>query len=317
MKKKILITGCAGFIGFHLSKRLIHKYDIVGIDKLTNYYSKKLKLDRLNELLKYKNFKFFKIDLSKKNALQPIKKKKFYAVIHLAAQPGVRNSIFKPLDYINDNIISQVNLLQEFKDKNLSKFIYASSSSIYGSTKKNKFYETDPLTRPLSLYSATKQSIEQITSYYSLYYKIPSVGLRFFTCYGPWGRPDLSVTKITNDILNNKKVILLNNGKTKRDFTYIDDTVDGIIKSLNFKSKDSFHEIFNLGTGKTFSTLHLTNTIGQILKKKFKIIFKDHHPTDMRITQSNMTKSKKLLQYNPKISLKEGISRYINWHLKY
>ena len=317
MKKKILITGCAGFIGFHLSKRLIHKYDIVGIDKLTNYYSKKLKLDRLTELLKYKNFKFFKIDLSKKNALQPIKKKKFYAVIHLAAQPGVRNSIFKPLDYINDNIISQVNLLQEFKDKNLSKFIYASSSSIYGSTKKNKFYETDPLTRPLSLYSATKQSIEQITSYYSLYYKIPSVGLRFFTCYGPWGRPDLSVTKITNDILTNKKVILLNNGKTKRDFTYIDDTVDGIIKSLNFKSKDSFHEIFNLGTGKTFSTLHLTNTIGQILKKKFKIIFKDHHPTDMRITQSNMTKSKKLLQYNPKISLKEGISRYINWHLKY
>ena len=112
-------------------------------------------------------------------------------------------------------------------------------------------------------------------------------------------------------------MILLNNGKTKRDFTYIDDTIDGIVKSLNFQSKNSFHEIFNLGTGKTFSTLHLTNTIGKILKKKFKIIFKDHHPTDMRITQSSLTKSKKLLKYNPKISLKEGISRYINWHLKY
>ena len=136
MKKKILITGCAGFIGFHLSKRLLNKFDVVGIDKLTNYYSKKLKLDRLNELLKFRNFKFLKINLSKKNSLSLLKKTRFFAVIHLAAQPGVRNSIFKPLDYIDDNIVSHVNLLQEFKNKNLKKFIYASSSSIYGSTKK-------------------------------------------------------------------------------------------------------------------------------------------------------------------------------------
>ena len=136
MKKKILITGCAGFIGFHLSKRLLNKFDVVGIDKLTNYYSKKLKLDRLNELLKFRNFKFLKINLSKKNSLSLLKKTRFFAVIHLAAQPGVRNSIFKPLDYIDDNIVSHVNLLQEFKNRNLKKFIYASSSSIYGSTKK-------------------------------------------------------------------------------------------------------------------------------------------------------------------------------------
>ena len=139
MKKKILITGCAGFIGFHLSKRLLNKFDVVGIDKLTNYYSKKLKLDRLNELLKFRNFKFLKINLSKKNSLSLLKKTRFFAVIHLAAQPGVRNSIFKPLDYIDDNIVSHVNLLQEFKNKNLKKFIYASSSSIYGSTKKKNY----------------------------------------------------------------------------------------------------------------------------------------------------------------------------------
>lgn len=315
MKKKILITGCAGFIGFHLSKRLLNKFDVVGIDKLTNYYSKKLKLDRLNELLKFRNFKFLKINLSKKNSLSLLKKTRFFAVIHLAAQPGVRNSIFKPLDYIDDNIVSHVNLLQEFKNKNLKKFIYASSSSIYGSTKKKNYSESDPLTRPLSLYSATKQSIEQITSYYSHYYKIPSIGLRFFTCYGPWGRPDLSVTKITNDIIKKKKVILLNNGKTKRDYTYIDDTVNGIIKCLNFKSKKNQHEIFNLGTGRTYSTLQLTKTIGKILKIDYKIKFKKHHPTDMRITKSNMFKSKKKLGYAPKIDLKRGLKKYLDWHL--
>ena len=315
MKKKILITGCAGFIGFHLSKRLLNKFDVVGIDKLTNYYSKKLKLDRLNELLKFRNFKFLKINLSKKNSLSLLKKTRFFAVIHLAAQPGVRNSIFKPLDYIDDNIVSHVNLLQEFKNRNLKKFIYASSSSIYGSTKKKNYSEADPLTRPLSLYSATKQSIEQITSYYSHYYKIPSIGLRFFTCYGPWGRPDLSVTKITNDIIKKKKVILLNNGKTKRDYTYIDDTVNGIIKCLNFKNKKNQHEIFNLGTGRTYSTLQLTKTIGKILKIDYKIKFIKHHPTDMRITKSNMFKSKKKLGYAPKIDLKRGLKKYLDWHL--
>ena len=139
MKKNILITGCAGFIGFHLSKRLLKSYNVIGIDKLTNYYSKKLKLNRLKELLKYKNFTFYKLDLSKRKSLVPLKKIKFYAVIHLAAQPGVRNSIYKPLNYINDNIVSQVNLLQEIKNKNINKFIYASSSSIYGSTNKKIF----------------------------------------------------------------------------------------------------------------------------------------------------------------------------------
>ena len=317
MKKNILITGCAGFIGFHLSKRLLKSYNVIGIDKITNYYSKKLKLNRLKELLKYKNFTFYKLDLSKRKSLVPLKKIKFYAVIHLAAQPGVRNSIYKPLNYINDNIVSQVNLLQEIKNKNINKFIYASSSSIYGSTNKKNFSENDKLMRPLSLYSATKQSIEQITGYYSNYYKIPSIGLRFFTCYGPWGRPDLSVTKITNDILKKKKVILLNEGKTKRDYTYIDDTVDGIIKCLKFNQKKSFHEIFNLGTGRTVSILNLTNIIGKTLKANYKVILKTHHPTDMKVTKSNMTKSKKLLSFNPKVDLKKGIKKYIDWHLNY
>ena len=208
MKKTLLITGCAGFIGFHLCKRLIKKYDIVGIDKISNYYSVKLKNDRLNILKKYKNFKFFKIDLSKKNSLNRLGNLKVDAIIHLAAQAGVRNSLYKPLNYINDNIVSQINLLEQFKNQKLSKFVYASSSSIYGSTIKKNFSENDHLKEPLSLYSATKQSVEQISKYYSNYYKIPSIGIRFFTSYGPWGRPDLSVSQITDSILKKKSCIV-------------------------------------------------------------------------------------------------------------
>ncbi len=317
MKKTLLITGCAGFIGFHLCKKLIKKYHIIGIDKISNYYSAKLKYDRLAILKKNKNFKFYKIDLSKKNSLKVLGNIKIFAIVHLAAQAGVRNSLYKPLNYINDNIISQINLFEKFKNQKLSKFIYASSSSVYGSTIKKKFSESDQLRSPLSLYSATKQSVEQISKYYSNYYKIPSIGIRFFTSYGPWGRPDLSVFQITESILKKGKVILLNNGKTRRDFTYIDDTVDGIIKCINFKKKKKYHEIFNLGTGKTHSILELSKILGKLLNVKFKIILKAHHPTDMTVTKSNMMKGRKLLNYKPKINLKLGLKKYILWHLGY
>ena len=319
MKKTLIITGCAGFIGFHLSKKLIKKYNIIGIDKISNYYSINLKKKRLAILNKNKNFKFFKLDLSKKNSLSVLKNYKIYSIIHLAAQAGVRNSIYKPLDYIKDNITSQINLFEKFKHSKLNSFIYASSSSVYGSTKMKNFSEKDNLKEPLSLYSATKQSVEQISMYYSKYYKIPSIGIRFFTVYGPWGRPDLSVSQITDSILKKKKVELLNNGKTERDYTYIDDTVDGIVKCLNLKKKlnKNYHEIYNLGTGRTYSILELSKIIGKILNIDFKIILKKHHPTDMMVTKSNMKKSKKDLNYNPKIKIKDGLSKYIDWHLKH
>jgi len=319
MKKTLIITGCAGFIGFHLSRRLLNKYNIVGIDKISNYYSTKLKKKRLAILKKNKNFKFFKLDLSKKNSLKKLTNYRIHSIIHLAAQAGVRNSIYKPLDYIKDNITSQINLFEKFKYSNLNKFIYASSSSIYGSTSMKKFSENDNFKDPLSLYSATKQSVEQISKYYSKYYKIPSIGIRFFTCYGPWGRPDLSVSQITDSIIKKKQVVLLNNGKIERDYTYIDDTIDGIIKCLNFKKKinKDYHDIYNLGTGKTHSILKLSKIIGKILNIDFKIILKQHHPTDMIITKSNMTKSIKDLKYNPKIKLENGLKKYLDWHLKY
>ena len=204
MKKTILITGCAGFIGFHLCRKLLKQYTIIGIDKLSNYYSIKLKKQRLEILKKNKNFKFYKIDLSKKKFFLYFQKKKTHSVIHLAAQAGVRNSIYKPYNYVNDNIITQVNLYESLKNIKINKFIYASSSSVYGSTSKKKFSESDELEDPLSFYSATKQSVERISKYYSKFFKIPSIGIRFFTCYGPWGRPDLSITQITIILLKNK-----------------------------------------------------------------------------------------------------------------
>ena len=161
--------------------------------------------------------------------------------------------------------------------------------------------------------------IDKISKYYSKYYKIPSIGIRFFTCYGSWGRPDLSVSQITDSIIKKKQVVLLNNGKIERDYTYIDDTIDGIIKCLNFKKKinKDYHDIYNLGTGKTHSILKLSKIIGKILNIDFKIILKQHHPTDMIIAISNMTKSIKDLKYNPKIKLENGLKKYLDWHLKY
>ena len=318
MKKKILITGCAGFIGFHLCKELANKYDIIGVDKISNYYSTKLKYERLSILKKIKNFKFIKLDLSKQSSIKIISKYNFHLIFHLAAQAGVRNSIYKPLDYINDNIISQINLFQIIKKKNLKKFIYASSSSVYGTTLKKSFSENDRLKQPLSLYSASKQSIEQISKYYSNYYKIPCIGIRFFTCYGPWGRPDLSVTKISNDIIYKKQITLLNYGKTKRDFTYIDDTVDGIIKCINYKfTKNNFHQIFNLGTGKTVSVLRMSKILGNLLNIKFNTKLIKHHPTDMKVTKANINKSRKLLNYKPKVQLHDGLKSFINWYKSY
>ena len=319
MKKTLIITGCAGFIGFHLCRKLENKFNIIGIDKISNYYSIKLKRKRLEILKKNKNFKFYKSDLSNKKSLNFIKKnKKIYAVIHLAAQAGVRNSIHKPYNYIKDNITSQINIYEKLKEIRPKIFVYASSSSVYGTTKRKSFNENQTLLNPLSLYSATKQSVEQISKYYSNFYNIPSIGLRFFTCYGPWGRPDLSVSKITEGILRDKKVVLLNYGKTKRDFTYVDDTILGIEKCLKYKNfKKNYHEIFNLGTGKSYSTLKLTKTLGSILKIKFDIIFKKHHPTDMQITNSDMRKSYKILKYKPKISLENGLKKFLKWYLEY
>ena len=319
MSKVYFISGCAGFIGFHLCLNLLKKNKVIGIDCLNNYYSIKLKKDRLNILKKNKKFIFFKSDLNNPKLYRIIDKKfkKIDTIIHLAAQAGVRYSIHNPLKYIDSNIKAHTNILQFYKKrKDIKKLVYASSSSVYGKNSKPPFSEKLTNFIPLSLYASTKQSIELISEYYANFYKKKIIGLRFFTTYGEYGRPDLAISQITKDILYNGEVTLLNEGKTKRDFTYIDDVISGIIKSFSCNTVRN-HEIFNLGSGKTTNLIQLSKMLGKLLNRKFIIKYKKHHPTDMKITFANLTKSKKILGYSPKTSLYNGLRQFVNWYLKY
>ena len=229
-KNFILVTGCGGFIGFHLALYLLKKnFSVIGIDNLNNYYSKKLKIDRVKELKKFaskknKKFSFFKFDLSKNKKLQKIfQKKKINQVVHLAAQAGVRYSLIQPEKYFTNNLLSFFNILEACKDNKIKKLIFASSSSVYGNSKKFKFSEKDNTDYPIQFYAATKKSNEVMAHAYSSLYKLKCFGLRLFTVYGPWGRPDMSIFMFTKNILKNKKIKVFNKGKHSRDFTYVDD----------------------------------------------------------------------------------------------
>lgn len=323
MKKKYLITGCAGFIGFHLCNKLLKEKNLViGVDKISNYYDVKLKNDRLKILKKKSNFIFIKKDLNDNTVYKDIKKKlknkKIFTIIHLAAQAGVKNSLHKPFDYIYDNILAHTKICEFAKENNIKRIIYASSSSIYGESKLTSYPEDLPLQRPLSLYSATKQSVEQISLFYSKFYKIEFIGLRIFTSYGPFGRPDLSVFQITNDILKKKEVTLLNFGKIKRDFTYIDDTIRGIILAVKYKFKrKNYHIVFNIGSGRSYNIHQLTKMISKILKIKCNIRFKKKHPADMNLTLSNTNLSENVLNFKANTTLENGLNKFIEWYFQY
>ena len=230
--KTILLTGAAGFIGFHTAKALLEKGDkIIGIDNINDYYDPKLKLSRLKILKKYKNFKFYKKDI--KSPLEIPKKNKINAICHLAAQAGVRYSIENPRAYETSNMLGTLNILEFARQNKIKSVVFASSSSVYGNSKEIPFKESQKLDEPISLYAATKKANELYAYTYFHLYNINMIGLRFFTVYGPWGRPDMALFKFTSNILNNKPIEVFNNGDLKRDFTYVDDIVQGIIASLD------------------------------------------------------------------------------------
>jgi len=314
--EKLLITGAAGFIGFHLTKKLLEKkYQIFGIDNLNDYYDINLKNNRLKILKKYSNFKFKKVDIS--NYIQTKKVFKDFnpdKVINLAAQAGVRYSLINPSAYVISNLMGFFNIIDLCKDFKVSGLIYASSSSIYGEKQNNSFKEDDKANNPNSLYAATKKSNELIASSYSHLYKLNTTGLRFFSVYGPYGRPDMAYYLFTDKISKNKVISVFNNGKMKRDFTYIDDIINGIEKAIikNYKC-----EIFNLGNNKNYSLMNLINIIEKKLGKKAKIKFYPKQLGDVKETYANISKSKKMLNYNPKTRLDQGIENFINWYTKY
>ena len=312
----ILITGCAGFIGFHISNKLLsNNIKVLGIDCLDNYYPKFHKYRRLKILKKNKNFKFLKVDLKKFGQL---KKKlnifKIDKVIHLAAQPGVRVSISNPHNTLNQNLISFSNMIEISRLKKIKKFIYASSSSVYGDTKIYPFSEKDNKNIPVSVYGATKFSNEIIAKSYSENFKMKCIGLRFFTVYGPYGRPDMAYYDFLNKLKNNKKIYVFNNGNMLRDFTYIDDVIKGILDVIkkNFKNN---HEVINIGKGKPDNLMHMIKYLEKNYKKKFKIKFTNNIPIgDMKKTYSNIKKAKKLVNWNPKTNLKLGLEKFVVWY---
>jgi UDP-glucuronate 4-epimerase len=317
-----LITGCSGFIGFHLTKSILIKNKfskVIGIDNMNTYYDIKLKEERKKNLLrlKNKNFVFFKIDISNKKKLDLIfKKYKISRIFHFAAQAGVRYSLNNPEQYLNSNIIGFFNLLECAKEFNVKKFFFASSSSVYGNVKsKSYFHEEINTNQPVSFYAATKKSNEVMAHSYSKIYNLKLVGLRFFTVYGPFGRPDMAYYKFTKKILNNQKIDMYNNGNHIRDFTYIDDVVNSILLlDKNFKKINSKFEIFNIGASMPVSLKNFIKIIESHLDKKAKINKIKFQKGDVIGTRASILKLKRITNYNPKINLSEGIKRFIIWY---
>lgn len=320
---KFLITGAAGFIGYHLSSSLLRQnHKIIAIDNINSYYDIDLKKSRIKALEKEKkgkNFFFIKSDLCNKSKLEKIfKKYKFDFVIHLAAQAGVRFSIDQPGEYIKSNIIGFYNLLENIRH-NKTKLIFASSSSVYGKTNRLSFKEDQKTSEPLQLYAATKSSNELMAYAYHSLYKLSTIGLRFFTVYGPFGRPDMAIYKFSKKIMQNKKIELFNNGNHTRDFTYITDVIDCIQKCIDkYKKKNgNDYEIFNVGNGKPQKITYLIDILSRELNKKPIIKLNKLQMGDMINTKASINKTKKILRFKPNVNLKTGIKAFVNWFKKY
>ena len=330
---KIIVTGSSGFIGFHVSKKLLESGNKVhGVDSMNNYYDVNLKKARLNILKKYKNFSFSKTKIeNKKNLDLAFKKFKPVVVIHLAAQAGVRYSIEKPRVYLDSNITGTYNIIEISKTLNVKHLIMASSSSVYGANKKIPFKEIDKTETQMSIYAATKKSNESMAHAYSNIWKVPITMVRFFTVYGPWGRPDMALFKFTKGILNNKKIDIYNNGKMFRDFTYIDDIVSGInllIRKMPNRNQlgkykdDSLSPIapfrvLNIGNTKKVYLLDFIKEIEKVLGKKAKRNYMPLQKGDVKQTLSNTNLLKKITKYNPKTNFKTGIRKFLDWYLDY
>ena len=315
-KEKILVTGCAGFIGMNLSKKMLEQnYNILGIDNLNDYYSVKLKKERLKVLKKYNSFDYLNVDLLDKSLLEDIfKNNSIDKVVNLAAQAGVRYSLENPNSYVESNVLGFMNILECCRNYGVKGLIYASSSSVYGGNTLVPFSEKHNVVNPTSIYAATKISNELMArSYYNLF-GLKSTGLRFFTVYGPWGRPDMAYYIFTKNIIENKKIEVFNFGDNSRDFTYIDDIVQGI-KSAIKKNYDC--EIFNLGNNNTTKVTKMIKIIENKLNLKAKVKLQPMQKGDVKKTYADITKAKTMLGYKPITKLKSGMEDFINWFRYY
>lgn len=313
---KIFLTGAAGFIGFHTSLFLLKKgIQVFAIDNINDYYDINLKEQRLKILKNYDNFHFLKADLEDKDKIEKFFKKNIIThVIHLAAQAGVRYSLTNPQAYISSNVEGFVNILELSKKYKIYKLIYASSSSVYGDNKKIPSSEIDKTDSQISLYGATKKSNELMAHAYYKLYGLESVGLRFFSVYGPWGRPDMALFLFTDAIVNDRPINVFNGGKMQRDFTYIDDIVSGIYNSLHLINP---LEIYNLGNNKTVELLHLISLIEKNLSKNAEMKMLPMQKGDIQKSFADIDKASKDLNYKPAVSIDQGVKAFIEWYKEY
>lgn len=313
---KVLVTGSAGFIGFHTSLALLARGDkVIGVDNLNNYYDVSLKESRNKILLKNKNYKFYKSDIANYPSLLKIfSKEKPDKVIHLAAQAGVRYSISNPFAYEESNLKGFLSVLEGCRASGINSIVYASSSSVYGNNKKTPFSESDKVDEPISLYAATKKSNEETAYVYHNLFGINSIGLRFFTVYGPYGRPDMALFSFVKNIVEGKPIELYNNGEMERDFTYIDDIVEGVLLSLD---KCKGYEIINLGRGESRNLGEFVSSIESALKINAKKELLPLQKGDVLVTSADISKAKKLLGYSPKTSINDGIKKFVEWYKEY
>ena len=331
---KILVTGSVGFIGFSLCEKLLKRGDdILGIDNHNDYYDPKIKDSRLKLLIKYSNYQHYRTDLTDRKNLDKIfNEQRPIRVVNLAAQAGVRYSMENPLAYINSNIVGFAHILENCRYHKVEHLVYASTSSVYGANTKMPFSEHDSANHPLSVYAASKKSNELMAHSYSNLYNLPTTGLRFFTVYGPWGRPDMALFKFTKNILEEKQIDVFNHGKHTRDFTYIDDIVEGIIKTLDNPAAgnndwDSNQpdpasskvpwQIYNIGNNKPVKLMDYIEALEKNLEKKAKINFLPLQPGDVPDTYANTDNLKNNFNYKPSTSVFEGISAFVKWYKDY
>ncbi|SDJ18656.1 SDR family NAD(P)-dependent oxidoreductase [Paenibacillus typhae] len=328
--KKYLITGAAGFIGSNLAKKLLDMgCTVIGIDNINDYYDTNLKEDRLKLLFPYEKFTFIKVDISEKNSIMDIFKEfSPNIVVNLAAQAGVRYSIENPDVYIHSNIIGFFNILEACRSYPVEHLVYASSSSVYGSNKKVPFEESDVVIHPESLYAATKKSNELMAHTYSHLYKIPATGLRFFTVYGPMGRPDMAYFGFTQKYFAGESIKIFNNGDFDndlyRDFTYIDDIVEGVQRILSNASTEAVpHRVFNIGNNQPEKLMNFIETLEKCLSRStgseviFKKIFEPIKPGDVPATYASTDLLQEAVGFKPSTSIEEGLQRFTDWYVSY
>jgi UDP-glucuronate 4-epimerase len=316
---KYLVTGAAGFIGNFVAERLcIAGHQVMGLDNLNDYYDPNLKQARLDRIKHFKEFTFVKMDLADRSGIANLfEKEKFDRVIHLAAQAGVRYSIENPMDYIDSNLVGFATILEGCRHNKVQHLVYASSSSVYGINEKIPFSTEDNVDHPASLYAATKKSNELMAHSYSHLYKLPTTGLRFFTVYGPWGRPDMAPFLFTDAILNDQEIKVFNHGKMKRDFTYIDDIVEGVIRIQDVIPTGSLYKIFNIGNNEPVELMSFIEAIEKATDKTAKKIYMPMQAGDVPTTFADIDSLKEEVGFNPGTNIEYGIEQFVTWFKAY